>query len=157
MMILSWLLGMGEQAPTCLCTSLLFSHDRLFATPWTAACQASLSFTISLLKLMSIKSMMPSNHLSSCPQLFSSIKVFSSESALRIRWLKFWSFILPMNIQDFFPFRIDCFDHFAVQGTLESVLQHCNSKASILPRSAFFMVQLSHPYVATGKIIALTI
>ena len=114
-------------------------------------------------KPMSIVSVIPSNHLILClpllllPSIFPSIRVFSNETALCIRWPKYWSFILPMNIQDCFPFRTDCFDIFAVQGTLESVLQHCNSKASILRRSAFFMVQLSHPYMTTGKIIALTI
>ena len=123
---------------------LLFSRVQLFATPWTAAHQASLSFTISwsLLKLMSIESVMPFNHLSLChplllsPSIFPSIRVFSNESVLRIRWLKYWSF--SFNISPFseysglISFRIDWFDHFAIQGTLKSLLQHHSSKTSIL-------------------------
>ena len=167
-------------------------------TPWTAACQASLSITISrcLLKLMSIKSVMPSNHLIFCrplllPSIFPSIKVFSNELALRIKWPKYWSFsfnISPSNEfsgltyfraslvaqlvknlsamqetwvrslgwEDPISFRIDWLDLLAIQGTLKSLLQHHSSKASILQHSAFFIVQLSHPYMTTGKTIALT-
>ena len=144
------------------------SHVKLFVTPWTAAFQAYLSFTISqsLLKLMSIDSMMPSNHLILCrpllllPLIFPSIRVFSNESALCIRCPKYWSFscsIRPSNeYSGLISFRIDWFDLLAVQWTLRSLLQHHNSKASILQCSAFFMVQISHPYMTTGKTIALT-
>ena len=144
------------------------SHVWLFVTPWTAACQASLSITNSqsLLKLMSIELVMPSNHFILCCSLllpssiFLSIRVFSNESALRIRWPKYWSFsfsISPSNeYSGLIPFRMDWLDLLAVQGTLKSLLQHHSSKASILRRSAFFIVQLSHPYVTTGKTIALT-
>ena len=135
-------------------------------TPWTAACQASLSFTISqsLLKLMSIGSMMSSNHLILCcpllflPSILPSIRVFSSESVLCIRWPKYWSFsfsISPSNeYSGLISFRMDWLDLLAVQGTLKSLQHHC-SKASILWHSAFFIVQLSHPYMTTGKTIAL--
>ena len=138
------------------------SHVQLFATPWTAALQASLSFTMSrsLLKLISIESVMPSNHLNLChpllllPSIFPSIRVFSSESALHIRWPKYWNFsfsISPSNeYSGWISFRINWFDILAVQGTLKSLLQHHSSKASVLQRSAFFMVQLSHPYMTTG-------
>ena len=137
----------------------LLSHVQLFVTPWTVAYQASLSFTISqsFLKLISIESMMPSNHLILyhpllfLPSIFPSIRIFSSESALCIRWPKYWSFsfgISPSNeYSGLISFGIHWFDLFAVQGTLKSLLQHHNSKASILHRSAFFMVQLSHPYM----------
>ena len=133
---------------------------RLFATPWTAALQ---SFTISqsLLKLMSIKSVMPSNHLILChpllllPAIFPSIRVFSNESALHIRWPKYWSFSLNISPSNEHPglisFRMDWLDLFAVQGTPKSLLQHHSSKASILRCSAFFTVQLLHPYMTTGK------
>ena len=130
-------------------------------TPRTAACQASLSTTNSQssLKLMSIKSGMQSNHLILCcpflllPSIFPSIRVFFSESVLCIRWLKYWSFsISPSNeYSGLISFRIDWFYLLAVQGMLESLLQHHSSKASILQSSAFFMVQLSHPYMTTGK------
>ena len=137
-------------------------------TPGTAACQASLSITSarSLLKLMSIKSVMPSNHLILChpllfpPSIFPSIRVFSNESALHIRWPKCWSFnfsISPSNeYSGLISFSFDWLDPLAVQGTLKSLLQHHGSKASILWRSAFFIVQLSHPHMTTGKTIALT-
>ena len=135
------------------------------ATSWTAARQAFLSFTISqnLFKLMSIELMMPSNHLILCqplfflPPIFPSIRVFSNELALCIRWPKYWSFsISPSNeYSRLISFRIDRFDLLAVQGTLKNHLQHHSSKASILWHSAFFIVQLSHPYMTTGKIIAL--
>ena len=141
------------------------SHVQLFSTPWTAAYQASLSITNSesLLKLMSIESGMPSNHFILCrpllfsPSIFPSIRVFTNESALRIRWPKYWSFsfnISPSNEHSgLISFRMDLP---AVQGTLKSLLQHHSSKASILQSSAFFIVQLSHPYMTTGKTIALT-
>ena len=135
----------------------MLSHVRLFATPWTTACQASLSITNSwsLLRLMSIELVMPSNHLILChpllllPSIFPSIRVFSNESALHIRWPKYWSFsfnISPSNEHSgLISFWIDWLDLLAVQGTLKSLLQHHSSKASILRRSAFFTVQLSHP------------
>ena len=134
----------------------------------TAACQASLSITnsLSLLKLMSIESVMPSNHLILRhplllpPSIFPSIRVFSDESALRIRWPKYWSFsfnISPSNEHSgLISFRMDWLDLLAIQGTLKSLLQHHSSKASILQRLAFFIVQLSHPYMTTGKTTALT-
>ena len=135
--------------------------------PCTAAHQASLSVTDSwnLLKLMSIELVMPSEHLIFChplllPLLFPSFRVFSSESVLCTRWPNYWSFsfsISPANeYSGLISFRIDWFDLLAVQGTLKSLLQHHTSKASILRHSAFFMVQLSHPYMTTGKTIALT-
>ena len=147
---------------------LLFSHSAVSnSDPWTAACQASLSFTISqsLLKLMSIESMMLSNHLILCrplllPSIFPSISVFSNESVLHIRWPKYWSFnfnISPSSeYSGLISFRTDWFYHFAVQGTLKSLLQHHSSKASILQTSALFTVQFSHPYMTTGKTITLT-
>ena len=137
-------------------------------TPWTAACQASLSITISqnLLELISIKSVMPSNHLILCcphrlpPSIFPSIGDFSNESVLCIRWPKDWSFsfsISPSNdYSGLISFRMDWLDFLAVQGTLKSLLQHHSSKESILQCSAFFIVQLLHPYMTTGKTIALT-
>ena len=138
------------------------SHLRLFATLWTAACQASLSITTSwsLLKLMSIELVMPSNHLILChpflllPSIFPSIRVFSNESALCIRWPKYWSFsfsISPSNeYWGLISFRIDWLDLPAVQGTLKSLLQHHSSKASTLWCSTFITVQLSHPYRTTS-------
>ena len=137
-------------------------------TPWTAAHQASLSITNSrnLLKLMFIQSVMPSNYLIFCcplllpPSIFPSIRVFSSESVLHIRWPEYWSFncsISPSNeYLGLISFRMDWLDLLAVQGTLKSLLQHHSSKASVLRCSAFFIVQLSHPYMTTGKTIALT-
>ena len=137
-------------------------------TPWTAARQASLSITNSrsLPKLMSIESVMPSNHLILChpllllPSIIPSIRVFSNESTLHMRWPKYWSFSLnisPSNEHSgLISFRKDWLDLLAVQGTLKSLLQHHSSKASILQHSAFFMVLLSHPYMTTGKTIALT-
>ena len=141
---------------------------QLFATPWTAACQASLSITNfwSLLKLMPIESVMPSNHLILyrslllLPSIFPSFRVFSIESVLHIRWPKYWSFsfsISPSNESSgLISFRIDWLDLLAVQGTLKSLIQHCSSKASILWGSVFFLLQPSHPYMTTGKTIALT-
>ena len=137
------------------------------AIPWTAAHQASLSITNSqnLLKLMSIESVMPSNHLILCrpllllPSIFPSIRVFSNESALYIRWPKYWSFSFNISPSKEYPglvsFRMDWLDRLAVQGTLKSLLQHHSSKATILLHSAFFIVQLSHPYMTNGKTIAL--
>ena len=137
---------------------------RFFATPRTAARQASLSITNSwsLLKLISIASVMPSNHLILCcpvlllPSIFPSIKVFSNESVLRIRWLKYWSFSFSpsSDYSGLTSFRMDWLYLLDVQETLKSVLQHHSSKSSILWPSAFFMVQLSHPYMTTGKTIA---
>ena len=143
------------------------SRVRLFATPWTTACQASLSITNSwsLFKLMSIESVMPSNHLILCrplllPSIFPSIRVFPNDSALYIRWPKYWSFsfnITPSNEHlGLISFRMDWLDLLAVQWTLKSLLQHHSSKASTLRHSALFKVQLSHPYMTTGKTIALT-
>ena len=143
------------------------SRVRFFLTPWTVGHQASLSITNSqsLYKLMSIKSVIPSSHFILCcplllpPSIFPSIRVFSSESVLRIRWPKDWRFsfsISPSNeYSGLISFRSDWFD-LAVQGTLKSLLQHHSSKASILQHSNFFMVQLLHSYMTTGKIIALT-
>ena len=153
-----------------------FSCVQLFVTPWTAACQASLSFTISqrLLKVMSIESVMPMsiesvmppNHLILChplllpPSILPSIRVFSNESTLLIRWPKYWSFSFSINSSSEYSglisFRVDWLDLLAVQGTLKSLLQHHSSKASILQHSAFFVAQFSHPYMTTGKTIALT-
>ena len=144
------------------------SHIRLFATPWTAACQASLSITNSrsLFKFMSIELVMPSNHFVLChplllpPSIFLSIRVFSNEPVLCIRWPKYWSFsfsISPSNeYSGLISFRMDWLDLLAAQGTLKSLLQH-SSKASIFHNTAFFIVQLSHPYMTTGKTIAFTI
>ena len=138
----------------------LLSHVQLFTTPWSATHQAPLSFTISwsLLQFMPTESVMLSNHLILClslllpPSLFSSIRVFSSESVVNIRWPNYWSF---QWISGVMSFRTDWLDLLAVQGALKDLLQH-NSKPSILQRSAFFIVQLSHPYMTTGKTIALT-
>ena len=142
------------------------SRVRLFVTPWIAACQASLSITNSrsLLKLTSIELVMSSNHLILCrpllllPSIFPSIAVFSNESVLCIRWPKYWSFsfnISPSSdYSGLISFRILWFDLLAVQGTVKSLLQHHSSKASILWRSVFFIVQLSHPYMTNGKTIA---
>ena len=153
-----WLVQFGSVA----------SRVWLFATPWTAARQVSLSITNSwsLFKLMSIESVMPSNHLIFChplllpPSVFSNIRVFSNESALCIRWPKYWSSSFNISTTSEHPglisFRMDWLDLLAVQGTVKSLLQHHSSKASILQRSAFFIVQLSHPYMTTGKTIALT-
>ena len=139
----------------------------IFVTPWIAACQASLSLTISwsLLKLMSIESMIPSNHLILChpllllPLIFPSIRVFFNKSIFHIRWPKDWSFSFGISPSSEHPglisFRTHWLDLLAIQGALKSLLQHHSSKASILRRSAFFTVQLSHPYMTTGKTTAL--
>ena len=140
------------------------SHAQLFVTSWTPGCQASLSITNSqsLLKLKSIVSVMPSNHLILCcllllpPSIFTSIRDFPKESAFCIRWPKYWSFsfsITPSNeYSRLVSFRMDWLDLLAIQGTLKSLLQHHSSKASIFRHSAFFTVQLSHPYMTTGKL-----
>ena len=145
----------------------LLSRIWLFLTPWTAARQASLSITNSrsLLKLMSIESVMPSNQLILCcpllllPPIFPSIRVFPNESALRIRWAKYWSFSFNISSSNAYlgliSFRMDWLGILAIPGTLKSLHQHHSSKASILQCSAFFIVQLSHPYVTTGKTRAL--
>ena len=149
---------------------LLFSHSVMSnsVTPWTAACQASLSFTISrsLLKLMSIESVMPFNHLVLCglllllPSIFPSIRVFSSESVLCTRWSKYWSFSFSISPSNEYSgptsFRMDWFDLLAIQRILKSLLQHHSSNTSLLQYSAFFMVQRSHPCRTIGKTIALT-
>ena len=165
--ILAWKISWTKE-PGRLQSSVQFSHVRLFATPWTAARQASLSIInfYSLLKLMSIQSVMPSNHLILChlllllPSIFPRIRVLSNESVLCIRWPKYWSFsfsISPSNeYSGLISFRSDWCHLLGVQGTLKSFLQHHSSKASILQHSAFFMVQLSHLYMTTGKTIALT-
>ena len=146
----------------------MLSLVQLFATPWTAARQASLSITSSwsLLKFMSTESVMPSSHLILChplllpPSIFFSIRDFSNESALCIRWPKYWSFNFNISPSNEHPglisFRIDWLDLLAIQGTHKSLLQHHSSKASIIQCSAFFIVQLSHPYMTTGKAIGLT-
>ena len=152
----------------CYLSVKSLSCVRLFETPWTIACQASLSITNSqsLLKLMSIELVMPFNHLIPChillllPSIFPSNRVFASESVLRIRWPKDWSFsfsISPSNeYSGLISFRMEWLDLLAIQGTLKSLLQHYSSKSSILRCSAFFIVHLSHPYMTTGKTIALT-
>ena len=147
------------------CSVQLLSHVRFFVSPWTTAHQASLSITNSwsLLKLMPIETVMPSNHLIFChpllllPSTLPSIRVFSCESLLHVRWPKYWSFsISPSTWIFMISFRMDWFDLLAIQGTLKSLLQHHSWKASILCCSAFFIVQLSHLYMTTGKTVALT-
>ena len=147
----------------------LLSRVRLFATPWIATCQASLSITNSQSspRLTSVESVMPSSHLILCrpllllPPIPPSIRVFSNESALRMRWPKYWSFSFSISLSNEHPglisFRMDWLDLLVVLGTLKSLLQHHSSKASILRHSAFIMVQLSHLYMTTGNTIALTI
>ena len=159
---------LGRKVKTNLSSVHSLSQLWLFETPWIAALQASLSITNSLssLKLTSIKSVIPSSHLILCrpllllPPIPPSIRVFSNESAVRMWWPKYWIFsfsIIPSKEQPrLISFRMDWLDLLAVHGTLKSLLQHHSSKASILQRSAFFTVQLSHPYMTTGKIIALT-
>ena len=144
------------------------SHVQLFVTPWTAVCQAYQSITTyqTLLKLMSIESVIPSNHLILfctlllLSSIFPSIRVFSSKSVLCIRWPKYWTFSISSSSSSEYSglisFRINRFDLLALQRTLKSFLQHCSSKALILLHSAFFIVQLSHPYMTTGKTISLT-
>ena len=137
------------------------SHVQLFATPWTTACQVSLCITNSRSPPKSIELVMPSNHLILCrpllllPSIFPSIRIFSNESTLHIRWPKYWSFSFNISPSNEHPgqisFRMDWLDLLAVQGTLKSLLQHHSSKASITGLSAFFIVQLSHPYVTPGQ------
>ena len=145
----------------------LLSCFQLFVTPWNTAYQASLFINSrSLLRLMSIKSVMPSSHLILChpllllPPIPPSIRVFSNEATLRMRWPKYWSFSVSISPSNEHPglvsFRMDCLDPLEVQGTCKSLLQHHSSKASILRHSAFFLVQLSQLYMTTGKIVALT-
>ena len=146
----------------------MFNHVQLFVTPSIAAHQASLSITKSQSppKPMSIELVMPSNRLIFChphlllPSIFPSIRVFSNDSALHIRWPKYWSFCFNISPSNEHPglisFRLEWLDFLVVQETLKSLLQHHSSKTSVLPRSAFFIVQLSHPYNTTGKTIALT-
>ena len=151
--------------PFSISSSQLLSHVRLFATPWTVAHQASLSITSSqsLLKLMSIESVVPSNHLNLChplllpPSIFPSIRDFANKSVLPIRWPKYWSFSISPSKEysGLISFRIHWFDCHSVQGTLMSFIQHNNLKASILQHSTLFMVQLSHPHKTTGKTRAL--
>ena len=164
----NWYNHYGEQHSVQFSSVRLLSCVQLFLTPWTAAHQASLSVTNSwsLLKLMSIELVMPSNHLILChpllllPSIFPSIRVFTNESVLCIRWPKYWSFsfsISPSNeYSGLISFRMDWLDLFAVQVTLKSLLQHHSLRASIPQHSAFFIVQLSHPYMTIGKTIALT-
>ena len=158
----------GSKQPEIFSSFQLFSHVWHFATPWAAACQASLSISNfwSLLKLISIELVMPSSHLILChplllpPSIFLSIRVSSDESVLRMRWPKDWSFSFSISPSNEHPglisFRMDWLDLLRVQGTLKSLLQHHSSKASILWPSVFFIVQLSHPYMTTGKTMALT-
>ena len=146
----------------------LLSDVHLFVTPWTATCQASLSITNSwsLLRFMSVESVMPANHLTLChpllllPSIFPSIRVSSNGSVLHIRWPQYQSFSFSISTfnkySQLISFTMDCLDLLAVQGTLKSLLQHHSSKASILQYLAFFMVQISHRYMTTGKTIALT-
>ena len=159
----------GIESPPSLSSVQSLSRVRLFATPWITAHQASLSITNSRssLRLMSIESVMPSSYLILChpllllPPIPPSIRVFSNESTLRMRWPKYWSFSLSIDPSNEHPglvsFRMDWLDLLAVQGTLKSLLQHHSSKASILQHSAFHMIQLSHPSRTTGKTIALTL
>ena len=165
---MDWGLSFGVSQPSHLSSVQSLSPVWLFVTAWTGACQASLSITNfwTWLKLMSSESVMPSNHLILCcpllllPSIVPSSKVFSSESVHPIRWPKYWSFsfsISPSNeYSGLIFFRMDWLDLLAVQGTIKSLFQHHSSKASIHWCSAFFIVQLSHPYMTTGKNIALT-
>ena len=169
-MTLSWAVCSQDDTSTMMIISSLqsLSHVRLSATPWTAACQASLSITNSgsLLKPMSIESVILSNHLILCcpllllPLIFPSIRVFWDESAYRIRWPKYWSFSFSISSSNehlgLISFRMDWLDFLAVQGTLKSLFQHHSSKPSVLQHSGLFLVQLSHTYITTGKTIALT-
>ena len=161
--MLSSFLMAKEYRRYLFCSVQSLSRVQLFVTPWTPALQASLYITNSqsLVKLMSIEAVMPSSHLILChsllllPLIPPSIRVFSNESTLRMRWPKFWSFNFSISPSNEHPglisFRMDCLDILAVQGTLKSLLQHHSSKASIVQCSAFFTVPLSHPYMITGK------
>ena len=162
------LVSVVQQSQSAISSVQSLSCVQLFATPWNAACQASLSITNSqsFLKLKSIELVMPSNHVILChpllllPSIFPSIRVFSNKSVLHVRWPKYWSFSLnisPFNeYSELISFRMDWLDLLAVRGTLKSLLQHHSSKASILQCSVFFIVQISHPYMTTGETIALT-
>ena len=167
MMDLKWELWVVVHASYDLSSVQPLIRVWFFVTPWTAVCQASLSITNSqsLLKLMCMESLMPSNHLFLCrplllPSVFPSIRVFSNESVHCIRWPKYWSFSFSMSpfneYSGLISFRIDWFNLLAVQGTLKSLFWHHSSKASVLRLSAFFVVQLSHPCITIGKTIALT-
>ena len=157
---------LNQQRSSFFSSVQLLSHVWLFATPWTVARQASLSITNSRDLFMSIESVMPSNQLILCrplplpPSIFPTISVFPNESVLYIRWPKYWSLSFSISSSNEYSglisFRMDWLDLLAVQGTFRSLLQHHNSKASILQCSAFFIVQLSHPDMTTGKTIALT-
>ena len=159
--------GQNNPSQVTACYCLVIKPCQLLVTPWAAAHQPSLSFTVSqdLLKLMSTRSVMLSKHLILCcpllllPSIFPRIRIFS-KSVLHIRWPKYWSFnfsiSLSIEYSGLISFRIDWFDFLAVQRTLKSLLQHHSSKASILRCLVFFVVQLSHPYMTTGKTIALT-
>ena len=163
-----WVNIVNKTRNTAFSSVKSLSHVQRFATAWIAACRISLSITNSrnLLILMSIESVMPSSHLILChpllllPSIFPSIKVFANELALRIRWPKYWSFSFNISPSNEHPglisFRMDWLDLLAVQETLMSLLQNYTSKTSISWRSAFFVVQLSHPYMTTGKTVALT-
>ena len=151
--------------PSVISSVQSLSHVQLFVTPWTAACQAYLSITNSqsLLKLMSIESVMPSNRLILChplllPSIFLSIRVFSNESVLHIKWPNYWGFSFSISLSNEYSglisFRMDWLDLLAVQETLKSLFQHHSSKALFLQHLAFFVVQLSHPYMTTGKILS---
>ena len=167
-MVFVWLISLNMIASAQFSSVQSFSHVWLFATPWIAAHQASLSITNSRSppRLMSIESLIPSNHLILCcpllllPSIFPSIRIFLNESLLYIRWPKYWSFSFNISPSNEHPglisFWMDWLDLLAVQGTLKSLLKHHGSKPSILLHSAFFTVQLSHPCMTTGKIIALT-
>ena len=160
---------LSHQGSTSVSSVQSLSRVRLLETPWTAEHQASVSITNSqsLFKLMCIKLVMPSNHLILCrpfplpPSICPSIRVLSNQLVLRIRWPKYWSLSFSINPSNehsvLISFRTDWFDFLAVQGTLKSLLQHHNPKASILQGSAFFIVQLSHPYTTTGKTTAFNI
>ena len=163
-----WLVQEVRYKPIQFSSVQLLSCVWLFVTPWNAACQGSLSITnsLSLPKLMSIESVIPSNHIILChpllllPSIYPSIRVISNKSILRIRWPKYWSFTFSISsfseYSGLISFRMDWLDLLAVQEILNSLLQHHSSKASILQHSAFFIVQLSHPYMTTGKTIAFT-
>ena len=169
-LILFGKMGLQFHKEISLPSSVQFSYSVVSdsATPWTAARQASLSITNSwsLLKLMPVEPVMPSNHLILChslllpPSIFPSIRVFSNESTLHMRWPNYWSFSFSISPSNEHPrpisFRMDWLDLLAVQGTLKSLLQHHSSKASIVQRSTLLIVQLSHPYMTTGKTTALT-
>ena len=161
-----WIASFIELYSVCFISSVqLLSRIQFFATPWTTTHQASMSITSSqrLLKLMPLELVMPPNHLILChplfllPSILPSIRAFSNESVLHIRWPKYWSFSLSISeYSGLISFRMEWLDLLVVEGTLQSILQHHSSKASILWCSAVFTIQLSHPYMTTGKTTALT-